>query len=161
MVLIFSLLFSYCVYFYQWFITILVKFGSNIVISYFHDYVSSQNQKSGDHKWNFTYLYLSFPFVINLLSKSDRVLWSFRAFRCKIRLRTVVQPMVSSCCQQILGCKACLDAWWLEQGLVCILCRRDNCTVQELKGCDNIIDVLRGNYLTLGFETFRLHQSWG
>ena len=62
------------------------------------------------------------------------------AVECTICKQVARQPVVSGCCQRLVGCKDCLDMW-LAHSPVCPLCKGNSIITakMELKGFDDLL----------------------
>ncbi|XP_014675245.1 PREDICTED: uncharacterized protein LOC106815315 [Priapulus caudatus] len=65
------------------------------------------------------------------------------ALSCVMCKGPVQKPVVSSCCQSLLGCKACLDSWWAGSS-GCPKCNSEQGREGrlDLKGLDDIFAML-------------------
>ena len=63
-----------------------------------------------------------------------------RAFECTICKQVARQPVISGCCQRLVGCKNCLDMW-LAHSPVCRLCKGNSIITAkvELKGFNDLL----------------------
>ena len=63
-----------------------------------------------------------------------------RAFECTICKQVARQPVISGCCQRLVGCKNCLDMW-LAHSPVCPLCKGNSIITGkvELKGFNDLL----------------------
>jgi len=76
-----------------------------------------------------------------------------KVFECVICRSTVCCPVVSTCCQRIIGCKRCVSTW-RTTNLRCPLCSVSGSTdAIELKGMDDVIAIFRA-----GEEATELNQ---
>ena len=83
--------------------------------------------------------------VINNLDWLGNVSHFFEeSFHCVICKEIATNPVVSSCCGRVVGCKVCIDAWVRERSTC------PHCTLSSkikdrfvLKGFDDVLNVLR------------------
>ncbi|RXN22465.1 guanylate-binding 1-like protein [Labeo rohita] len=69
------------------------------------------------------------------------------AFACVVCKGPVVEPIVSSCCQSLVGCRSCIDEW-KRNSVFCPKCRADDfhMNTQRLTGLSDALAAL-GNIL--------------
>ena len=67
-----------------------------------------------------------------------------RVFECIVCRLPVKLPVVSPCCQRIVGCKECVSRW-LETTSRCPLCSVSGCTADafDSKGIDELVGFFR------------------
>ncbi|CAL8397726.1 unnamed protein product [Boreogadus saida] len=65
-----------------------------------------------------------------------------QAFICLICRATMTQPMFSSCCRTLVGCKFCVDEW-KKTSDHCLKCRDDLPIYTEVAGLSAALDALR------------------
>ncbi len=77
-------------------------------------------------------------------------------FECKICRDVPVEPLFVTCCQQVLGCKNCIENW-INTRHSCPLCRSEAPQMFKINGYDQLLDYLRSiksssDIGTLGLE---------
>ena len=67
-----------------------------------------------------------------------------KAFECVICRQTAKTPVVSQCCQRVIGCSKCVKRWH-QQNTKCPLCSVSNQdrSVVMLKGLDELMAIFR------------------